>query len=263
MEGCVEPDNDAPLAMGDTTKEEIPEEDQDKADEFRSQAAKAYSQQKYDEAISLYTQAIELNPLSAPFFTKRAQSLIKQSKPNACVRDCNRALEINVDSAAAYKFRGKANRLLGKWEEAAKDLRQACKLDFDEEADEWLREVTPNAKKLEQYKLKKEKSIPKVNKPQPSSSAPPSFGGGGGSKIPSFSTDNMFSSFGDIMGDFNDPEIMNAFLDVTKNPANMHKYKNNPKFMKLFDVLEKATAGANIPSGADIPTAPGTTGRHF
>ena len=35
-------------------------------------------------------------------------------------------------------------RLLGHWEAAAKDLRTACKLDFDEQADEWLREVTPN-----------------------------------------------------------------------------------------------------------------------
>lgn len=28
--------------------------------------------------------------------------------------------------------------------EAAKDLRLACKIDFDEQADEWLKEVTPN-----------------------------------------------------------------------------------------------------------------------
>ena len=37
-----------------------------------------------------------------------------------------------------------ADSLLGRWEEAAKDLRMACKLDFDEQTDEWLREVTPN-----------------------------------------------------------------------------------------------------------------------
>ena len=35
-------------------------------------------------------------------------------------------------------------RLLGNFLEAAKDLRLACKIDFDEQADEWLREVTPN-----------------------------------------------------------------------------------------------------------------------
>ena len=36
------------------------------------------------------------------------------------------------------------SRLLGKFVEAAKDLRTACKIDFDDTADEWLKEVTPN-----------------------------------------------------------------------------------------------------------------------
>lgn len=38
-------------------------------------------------------------------------------------------------------------RLLGNFLEAAKDLRLACKIDFDEQADEWLKEVTPNVSK--------------------------------------------------------------------------------------------------------------------
>ena len=37
-------------------------------------------------------------------------------------------------------------RLLGHFLEAAKDLRLACKIDFDEQADEWLKEVTPNVR---------------------------------------------------------------------------------------------------------------------
>ena len=32
-------------------------------------------------------------------------------------------------------------RLLGNFTEAAKDLSTACKIDFDEQADEWLKEV--------------------------------------------------------------------------------------------------------------------------
>lgn len=35
-------------------------------------------------------------------------------------------------------------RLLGNWLDAAKDLRLACRLDFDDDADEWLKEVQPN-----------------------------------------------------------------------------------------------------------------------
>lgn len=35
-------------------------------------------------------------------------------------------------------------RLLGKWEEAYHDLTTACKLDYDEDANALLKEVTPN-----------------------------------------------------------------------------------------------------------------------
>merc|ERR1712012_801499 len=92
---------------------------------------------------------------SAMPFVKRAQCLLKLSKPNACIRDCNRAIEINPDNAAAHKFRGRAHRLLGNFLESAKDLRLACKIDFDDQADGWLREVTPNAKKIEEHERKK------------------------------------------------------------------------------------------------------------
>jgi hypothetical protein len=33
---------------------------------------------------------------------------------------------------------------LGSWEEAVKDLRLACKIDYDDQANDWLKEVTPN-----------------------------------------------------------------------------------------------------------------------
>lgn len=81
---------------------------------------------------------------SALLYAKRGQCYLQLNKPNACIQDCSRALVINPDCGSAYKFRGRAHRLLGQWEEAAQDLRNACKIDFDEQADAWLREVTPN-----------------------------------------------------------------------------------------------------------------------
>ena len=64
-------------------------------------------------------------------------SQIRSSKP----QDCTRAIQLNPDNAAAYKWRGRAQRLLGNFAEAAKDLSTACKIDFDEQADEWLKQV--------------------------------------------------------------------------------------------------------------------------
>ncbi|KAL6728094.1 hypothetical protein Aduo_009901 [Ancylostoma duodenale] len=39
-------------------------------------------------------------------------------------------------------------RLLGKWVEAHSDLATACKLDYDDVANEWLKEVEPNVSSI-------------------------------------------------------------------------------------------------------------------
>merc|ERR1712170_118991 len=90
MTGVVEPDKDENLDMGDPNKE-LSDADLEKFDEKRS------------EAMGVFTEAIKLNAGSAMPFVKRAQCLLKLSKPNACIRDCNRAIEINPDNAAAHK----------------------------------------------------------------------------------------------------------------------------------------------------------------
>ena len=50
-------------------------------------------------------------------------------------------LQINPDSAKGYKSRGMARAMLGQWEEAAKDLHVASKLDYDEEISAILKKV--------------------------------------------------------------------------------------------------------------------------
>ena len=68
-------------------------------------------------------------------------AFIKLKKPKAAIRDCDEGVSINPDSAAVYKWRGRAHQLLGDWEEAAKDLQTASKLDFDEDVTIWLKEI--------------------------------------------------------------------------------------------------------------------------
>ena len=66
---------------------------------------------------------------------------VRQQKPNAAIRDCTESIRLNPDSAQGYKWRGKAHALLGHWEEAAKDLQTACRLDYDDEANATLKEI--------------------------------------------------------------------------------------------------------------------------
>lgn len=49
--------------------------------------------------------------------------------------------QINPDSAKGYKARGMSRAMLGLWEEAARDLRVASNLDYDEEVGMSLKKV--------------------------------------------------------------------------------------------------------------------------
>ncbi|CAA2995305.1 FAM10 family At4g22670-like [Olea europaea subsp. europaea] len=149
----VEPDNEPPQKMGDPSIE-VTEENRDASQEAKFQAMEAISEGKFDEAIEHLTKAILLNPTSAIMYATRATVYIKMKKPNAAVRDANDALEINPDSAKGYKSRGMGQAMLGQWEEAAKDLHLASKLDYDEEISAVLKKVEPNAHRIEEHRRK-------------------------------------------------------------------------------------------------------------
>ncbi|XP_028807287.1 FAM10 family protein At4g22670 [Neltuma alba] len=154
LEGeTVEPDNDPPQKMGDSSVE-VTEESRDASQAAKAKAMEAISDGKLEEAIDSLTEAIILNPTSAIMYATRATVYIKMKKPNAAIRDANAALEINPDSAKGYKSRGMARAMLGQWEEAAKDLHLASKLDYDEEINAVLKKVEPNAHKIEEHRRK-------------------------------------------------------------------------------------------------------------
>ncbi|KAJ9173441.1 hypothetical protein P3X46_016576 [Hevea brasiliensis] len=157
LEGeTVEPDNDPPQKMGDPSVE-VTEENREASQGAKAKAMEAISEGKLEEAIDHLSEAISLNPTSAIMYATRATVYIKMKKPNAAIRDANAALEINPDSAKGYKSRGMARAMLGQWEEAAKDLHLASKLDYDEEISAVLKKVEPNAHKIEDHRRKYER----------------------------------------------------------------------------------------------------------
>ncbi|XP_047488440.1 piggyBac transposable element-derived protein 4-like isoform X2 [Penaeus chinensis] len=108
-EGVIEPETEDPPELGDSNKV-VSEEDQDAANEKRSEGMMAMSDGDFQKAVDCFTEAIKLNPGSAMLYAKRANILLKQSRVNAAIRDCDEAIKLNPDSAAAYKFRGRAHR---------------------------------------------------------------------------------------------------------------------------------------------------------
>ncbi|XP_034045300.1 hsc70-interacting protein [Thalassophryne amazonica] len=259
-DGVIEPDTDEPQEMGEFENVEVTEEMMDQATEKKMEAINALGEGDLQKALELFTEAIKLNPCLAILYAKRASVFIRMQKPNAAIRDCDRAIKINPDSAQPYKWRGKAHRLLGHWEEAAKDLATACKLDYDEDASAMLKEVQPKAHKIFEHRRKYErkreekeikekqdrikKAREEHERAQREEQARQSGGGffPGSAGFPGGAAGGM-AGFGEFLNDpellsaMKDPEVMAAFQDVAQNPANISKYQNNPKIMTLVTKL--------------------------
>uniref|UniRef100_A0A8C9T524 ST13 Hsp70 interacting protein n=1 Tax=Scleropages formosus TaxID=113540 RepID=A0A8C9T524_SCLFO len=279
MDGVIEPDNDEPQEIGEPEDIEVTEEMMDKANEKKMEAIVALGEGELDKALALFTEAIKLNPRLAILFAKRASVYIQMQKPNAAIRDCNRAIAINPDSAQPYKWRGKAHRLLGHWEEASKDLAMACKLDYDEDTSAILKEVQPKANKIIEHRRKyerkreereireKKERVKKAREEherarqeeEARQQARGAHGGfPGGKENVALQTEQSFPGgappfgmpgLGDLFNDpevltaLKDPEVMAAFQDVAQNPANIAKYQNNPKIMALINQLSAKFGG--------------------
>lgn len=53
----------------------------------------------------------------------------------------------------------------------------------------------------------------------------------------------------DLLNAFKDPEVAEALKDIMANPANIVKYQNNPKIMKLMNLVGGAAGGAGFGGG--------------
>merc|ERR1711973_85795 len=203
---------------------------------------------------------------------KRGMCYLKISPKatNACVKDCTRAIELNPDNAAAYKWRGRAYMFLGKFAEASKDLATACKIDFDEAADEWLKEVKPNAKKLQDHENKKKRKaaekelkerqerVRKAREAQEKAAKEAQeeemdMGGMPGGMPGGMGGLGGLLNDPELMAAFSDPEVAAAFKDISANPANIMKYQGNPKVMALVTKMaSKMGAGGSGGGGGGM-----------
>lgn len=133
---------------------EITEEMEDQANSKKVEAITALNDGELNTAVDLFTEAIKLNPRQAAFYAKRAQAYISMKKLKAAIHDCDKATDLNPNSALGFKLRGKARKMLGQWEESYKDLGKACQIDFDDDANEMMKQVKPNALKIQEHNRK-------------------------------------------------------------------------------------------------------------
>ncbi|CAD7955775.1 unnamed protein product [Amoebophrya sp. A120] len=122
--------------------------------EWSQTAAESAEFGDFASAVKYMTLILKQGRGTAMQFAKRAEYYLRLKKPATAVRDCNKALELNPDSAKAFRVRGKANRKLQRWDAARTDLETAQKLDFDEDLEPVRKFVLQKWKKLEEVRVK-------------------------------------------------------------------------------------------------------------
>ncbi len=84
---------------------------------------------QYDDAISDFTKALEINPKFAEAYHRRGIAYGKKGQYDGAISDFTKALEINPRDALAYYNRGIAYDDKGQYEEAISDYTKALEID--------------------------------------------------------------------------------------------------------------------------------------
>ena len=277
----VKPESDAPVAMGPDVPPDLSEAELDSVMELKQKAQELEASGDHQGAVDVFTQVILKAP-SPLVYAKRANAFVQMRKCLAAIRDCDKALEMNPDSAKAYKTRGIAHRYLGNWEQATMDLGKGLNIDYDEDAaaiqkicaEHYNKHRVHVAKKKAARELKeREEREERARKAKeeyerqkaesasagaaggggfPGGGMPgmggmggmPGMGGGGGG-MPNIPPELLQAIMSDpeLMQAMQKPKVMAALQECMSNPAAIGKYASDPEFQSIISKLQKVMPG--------------------
>ncbi|KAH9589390.1 PPP domain [Trypanosoma melophagium] len=99
----------------------------EEADQLKAQGNEAFKEGKWNHAIELYTQALELYKTPA-LLCNRAFAYLKTEMPGAALADADEAVRLDPGFVKAYYRKASAHLYLGKHKEALKDFKTVVQL---------------------------------------------------------------------------------------------------------------------------------------
>lgn len=102
-------------------------------------ANEAFVDDNYEEALKLYTLAIEADGTIAEYFVKRSQTYIKLTQYEAAEEDASKACELDPSNSKAFLRKGVAQFHRKKYKDALESLEAGLKLDEkDDNFQKWI-----------------------------------------------------------------------------------------------------------------------------
>ena len=108
--------------------EDLIDNTEHKANKLKEEGNYLLAHHHYSAAAEKYTQAIEIFPNSAVFYSNRAQAYIKMEQYGAAITDANEAIKLDPNYIKAYYRRASADYALGKLKESLKDFKTVLKI---------------------------------------------------------------------------------------------------------------------------------------
>jgi tetratricopeptide (TPR) repeat protein len=93
------------------------------------QGTKLLEKGQYDQAITYFDKAIEINPRYAEAYNNRGIAYLKKGQYDKAISDFTEAIEINPKDAMAYRNRGIAYAMIRQHDKFSSNLNKAIELD--------------------------------------------------------------------------------------------------------------------------------------
>lgn len=197
----------------------------------------------YPSAISLYSQALEINPGNAIYLSNRAAAFSASGDHDKAVTDARAAVESDSTYVKGWSRLGLGLFALGDAEGAVDAYQKGIDAEGNGGSDA-MRRALETAKKKLQESEPSETNVPETSRESPSSGMPDlsslasMLGGGGGSGG---------GGMPDLSSIMNNPMLSGMAQNLMSNPEMMNSLMNNPRLRQLAENFGRGGSGGGMP----------------
>jgi len=112
----------------------VSQADKDEAERLKTEGNNLMRTEKFSEALTMYTKAIEIDGSNPVFYCNRAAAHSKMDNHGQAVEDCQRAVDMDPSYSKAYGRLGLAYSSMDRHKEAVDNFKKALQLEPDNES---------------------------------------------------------------------------------------------------------------------------------